>query len=121
MQHEYYIDRGGIFMEDTYRNFNIYIGKRIFETRVSHHFTREYLAELADISPKFLYEIENGKKGCSSYILHRIATGLKVSPSYLMIDNQNNVTYEINPVFTYLNDDYKKMINEIIQLLYEKF
>lgn len=45
-------------------NFNKNLGKRILSERLLHNYTREYLAELADISPKFLYEIETGKKGC---------------------------------------------------------
>ena len=37
-------------------------GYRIMKIRLERHYSREYLAELADISPKFLYEIEIGKK-----------------------------------------------------------
>ena len=43
----------------------IYIdaGHRIRTIRKQRGYSREYLAELSDISTKFLYEIECGKKG----------------------------------------------------------
>ena len=43
---------------------NLYkeVGERIYLTRVMRGYTRDTLAELASISPKFLYEIEIGKK-----------------------------------------------------------
>lgn len=43
---------------------NIEIGNRIRETREQKSITRESLAENAEISPKFLYEIKTGKKDC---------------------------------------------------------
>ena len=51
-------------MEHAYDEFNIQIGKRIKKLRLQREYTREYLAECADISAKFLYEVEAGKKGC---------------------------------------------------------
>ena len=50
-------------MEHAYDEFNIQIGKRIKKLRLQREYTREYLAECADISAKFLYEVEVGKKG----------------------------------------------------------
>ena len=38
------------------------IGYRIRELREMHNYTREEIAEMVEISPKFLYEIESGKK-----------------------------------------------------------
>lgn len=49
-------------MEYAYDEFNIQIGKRIKKLRLQRKYTREYLAECADISAKFLYEVETGKK-----------------------------------------------------------
>ncbi len=71
-------------MENTHEKFNIKIGKRIKTMRLHRHYTREYLAEIADISPKFLYEIEVGKKGCSSYVLYMLARALDVSVASLI-------------------------------------
>lgn len=65
-------------------DFNKEVGERIKQTRQKNNYTREYLAEIADISPKFLYEVETGKKGCSSYVLYRITTALNVRSDYLL-------------------------------------
>ena len=47
-------------------------GERILLVRVMRGYTRETLAEMASISPKFLYEIETGKKGFSAIVLYNI-------------------------------------------------
>ena len=44
-------------------------GMRIKKLRLEKRYTREQLAYLADISDKFLYEIESGKKGFSAVTL----------------------------------------------------
>lgn len=41
---------------------SIQVGARIRELREIQNYTREVLAEKVDISAKFLYEIEAGKK-----------------------------------------------------------
>lgn len=61
-----------------------YIGDRIRELREMQGYTREAFAEKADISSKFLYEIEMGKKGFSADTLSRIAQALFVSCDYIM-------------------------------------
>lgn len=71
-------------MKIQYRDFNLRTGKKIKSLRIERKFTREYLAELTDISCKFLYEIEIGKKGCSAYVLYRLAKSLNVSADFLM-------------------------------------
>lgn len=63
---------------------DIHIGKRIRELRKLQNDTRESLAEKADISAKFLYEIEMGKKGFSVEVLRRISEALTVSCDYIV-------------------------------------
>ena len=60
------------------------IGARIRYIRELNHFTREELAEYSDISTKFLYEVECGKKGMSAYNIARISDALGVSTDYLL-------------------------------------
>ncbi|MCM1187433.1 MAG: helix-turn-helix domain-containing protein [Lachnoclostridium sp.] len=64
---------------------NIEIGGRIRELREGQNYTREALAEKVDISAKFLYEIEMGKKGFSADTLCRISQALSVSCDYIML------------------------------------
>lgn len=61
------------------------VGARIRELREIQNYTREGLAERVDISAKFLYEIELGKKGFSADILCRLAKVLSVSCDYIML------------------------------------
>lgn len=49
-------------MIQPYNEFNEKTGKKIREVRLKREYTRDYLAVQADISSKFLYEIEIGKK-----------------------------------------------------------
>ncbi len=59
-------------------------GERIYRLRKQQRLTREQFAEIAEISPKFLYEIENGQKGFSADTLYHIAKGLSVSCEYIL-------------------------------------
>ncbi len=63
---------------------HIEIGERIRELRESQNYTREGFAEKADLSSKFLYEIEAGKKGFSADTLCKISQALSVSCDYIM-------------------------------------
>lgn len=52
---------------------------KISQLRIENNLTREELANLADISAKFLYEIEYGKKGFSAFTLYKIVQAFNVS------------------------------------------
>jgi len=59
-------------------------GKRIQNVRNMRGYTRENLAEMAGISPKFLYEIETGRKGFSAGNLYYMSHALDVRTDYIM-------------------------------------
>lgn len=67
---------------------NAKAGERIRELREMQNYTREDLAEKVDISSKFLYEIETGKKGFSADTLCRISKSLSVSCDYIMFGEE---------------------------------
>lgn len=74
------------------RNMYYNAGKRIRELRKRKGYTGENLAEKAEISAKFLYEIENGIKGFSAYTLGKIARALDVNSDYILFgDDSKNV------------------------------
>ena len=56
---------------------NALVGKRIKRLRLKNKMTREELAEAANISVSFIYEIETGKKGFSVWTLRRLTEALK--------------------------------------------
>ena len=89
-------------MEHAYDEFNIQIGKRIKKLRLQREYTREYLAECADISAKFLYEVEAGKKGCSVYVLHRLAISLGVTVNYFLQDESQYMLSESEAAVLFL-------------------
>jgi transcriptional regulator with XRE-family HTH domain len=60
------------------------IGTRIKQKRLKLHWTREKLAAAANISVKFLYEVETGNKGMSAETLYKLKTALNVSADWLL-------------------------------------
>lgn len=64
-------------------------GERIFLMRVMRGYTRECLAEKAQISPKFLYEIETGRKGFSAIVLYHLSVALQVDCDYIMTGKES--------------------------------
>ena len=74
------------------------IGKRVRKTREHYGFTRERLAEMANISPQFLVHIENGTKSMTANTICNLARALNVSADYLLFgleDTDLNRTLEI--------------------------
>ena len=60
------------------------VGQRIRELREIQHYTREGFAAKIEMSTKYLYEIEAGRKGVSAEILSKIAVALSVSTDYIL-------------------------------------
>lgn len=60
------------------------IGLRIKYCRKQKHMTQEAFAEITDLSPHFIYEIERGSKAMSLPTLGRILETLDVSADYLL-------------------------------------
>ena len=53
--------------------------EKIKGLRIHQGYTVEQLAEEANISTKFLYEIEAGRKGFSANVLYKISKALNVT------------------------------------------
>ena len=60
------------------------IGARIKKCRRQRHWTQEQFAEIIDVSPHYIYEIERGSKTMSIYTLDSVARNLGVSIDYLI-------------------------------------
>ena len=96
---------------------NITIGARIKEERKKLNLTRETFSEKISISPQFLSEIENGKKGMSIETLYKICNTFNISADYLLfgnlfISNSNNNIYNLLKD----NDYYDDIQNILISL-----
>lgn len=59
-------------------------GARIQELRCERNYTRSMVAEKVEISEKFLYEIETGRKGFSTETLYRLSDLFGVTCDYIL-------------------------------------
>ena len=94
------------------------IGERIAYLRVVNHYTREALAELVGITPKFLYDIETGKKGFSASTLYRISKSLGVSCDYIISGTSSRNVTEIE-VAEMFEPSQQKRIKELLRVIYD--
>ena len=80
------------------------MGRRIRSTRDARGLTREELAELLELSPQFIADVEYGNKGVSVRTLYQISQVLRISSEYLL----SGVLYDIDK-----NEDAARFCNEI--------
>ncbi|MGN1318666.1 MAG: helix-turn-helix domain-containing protein, partial [Lachnospirales bacterium] len=66
------------------KEVNLVLGENIKNIRKKNSITREYLAELIGVSPRFLADVEGGKVGVSISTLKKICKALNVSSDYLL-------------------------------------
>lgn len=68
------------------------IGQRIRDQREALGYTREELAELVNITPRFCYDLELGNKGMSVETLCLLSEKLNISTDYILFgaDADNN-------------------------------
>lgn len=67
------------------KELNIEIGRRIRAYRESIGKNREAFSEMIGLSPQFLAEAENGKKGLSAESIYKICTNCEMSADYLVL------------------------------------
>lgn len=91
------------------------IGMRIMKLRKEKGYSREQLAELANISASFLYEIETSKKGLSVNSLVGLVEALEVSADYLLYGTVQ-VQYE-NSIFEMIRKFSSKDLQRVEKLL----
>lgn len=97
---------------------NASIGGRIRKIRTEKGYTREQLAELAEISANFVWEIETGKKGMKTQVLGRIAAALDVPTDYLIF---GEVSYKPNAKINSMVSDQPAEIQEQLEKLITVF
>lgn len=97
-------------MEDTK------VGERIRILREINCYTREALAEKVDISTKFLYDIETGKKGFSANTLCRIAEALSVSCDFIMF-GESTSKVNLNNIVAVLNKFENSQMGKIFEII----
>lgn len=66
------------------QEFNKTLGRKIYILRKMKGYSREEFAFLTSISPRFLYNVENGLVGISAEKLAKISVALNVSCDFLV-------------------------------------
>ncbi len=95
-------------------------GERILSVRTMRGYTRENLAELASITPKFLYEIETGKKGFSAIVLYNICNALKVDCDYILTGREKiDCDQKLVEILQLFNESQTERLSMILKQIYE--
>jgi len=93
------------------------IGRRVRRIRERQSLTRDQFAEQIEISPQFLAEIENGKKGISAETLYKICSRANTSSDYILF-GQQSIGAEKTPAVEILSKippQYSEMVEDILQ------
>ena len=104
------------------KDINVEIGARIKEKRKNLKYTRETLAELVDISPQFLANLESGKKGMSFITLKKLCQCLGVSCDYIILGKtpdcpQSRITELISNIDEQYTPLVESMLGNLIQII----
>lgn len=94
-------------------------GDRIRKLREEKYYSRKVLADKADISPKFLYEIENGMKGFSAETLYKLAKSLGVSADYILSGKNEKELENLNQFLKEFDERDKDNLLLILKTVYQ--
>ncbi len=86
------------------------VGTRVFNLRTKCGFSRQYLADQMKISAKFLYEIENGRKGFTVQVLNNLATIFGTTCDYLVRGEEPNAVEQVK------KPEPEKRIDKVLKL-----
>ena len=90
------------------------------QLRTDRRYTREQLDYLADISEKFLYEIEMNKKGFSAETLMKLSHALEVSMDYIMLGKgSRKYDDEIVATLEQFKPNTLEMVDRLLKAAYE--
>lgn len=97
------------------------IGNRIKALREARGYTREELAEKAEISSKFLYEVEKGRKGLSADTLLKISRTLSCSCDYILTGEtfQKDNDEQLTQLLQHFNDKDREYAVKVLTLMQE--
>ena len=97
-------------------DFNKKMGLKIKKLRERRKLTREKLGEMAEISDRFIYDVETGQKGISAETLYKLSRALNVTSDYLLFEveeNKNELSY-VTEMLKKLDKDNLESVEKII-------
>lgn len=96
-------------------DLNVVIGNRIRYVRESQNKTREQVAEPANISAQFLFEIESGRKSMTARTIINLANALHVSTDYILLGTDASAT-KISGLLAGLSPECLNLAEEFISI-----
>lgn len=96
-----------------------FVGQRINDTRKSRGYSREKLAEKADISVQFLADIEKGRKSMTVNTLRRIAAALSVTTDYIVNGTETSETDRVTAMLASLNTYHRTQAEKLLAVFVE--
>ena len=95
------------------------VGRRLRRIRTQLEMTREQFSEQVGISPQFLAEIENGKKGMSADTLYKICSRFDLSADYLLLGKTDapQLSDPISKALSSFPEPFLELTEEIIRAI----
>ncbi len=91
------------------------IGNRVRTVREERGYTREQLAEYADVSADFLWKVETGRSSMNAQNLGKIAVALDVSTDYLVLGKlPYKENAKVNTMLSVLPNEIQKQVEKMI-------
>lgn len=97
-------------------DFNKKLGLKIKKLRERRGLSREKLGEMAEISDRFIYDIETGQKGMSAETLCKLSRALNVTSDYLLFEveeDKNELSY-VTEILKSLSPSELESVEKII-------
>lgn len=103
------------------KKLNVAIGGRIRAYRESLGMNRESFSEQVGLSPQFLAEAENGKKGLSAESIYKICSNSELSADYLVMGKLKNDKSKspIDNVLREMPGDYSVQYAQVLRAVNE--
>ena len=101
------------------KNLNEEIGARVRQRRKELGYTLEWVAEHANISVQFLFDIEKGKKSMTAMTIVNLAATLSFSIDYLLLGKGTHKTkheMEIEKLLSPLVPEQRELAEEMLRL-----
>ena len=85
-----------------------------------NRWTREEFSEMAEISPKFLYDIETSKKGFSAETLFYISRAFSVSCEYILGGkNSTGCNSNVLDLINLFDESQMNLLSQVLMSIYE--
>jgi XRE family aerobic/anaerobic benzoate catabolism transcriptional regulator len=94
------------------------LGKKVRELREQRRLARKMLAEAADVSERYLAQLESGSGNFSVILLRRVATALNVRITYLL---GCEMSFERSQVNSFIDSLPEQRLHEVMSQLVSRF